>query len=96
VQDIVKQTQDMLSQYNTQMKQVSDLYAQNIGTDQGIFDPLGLTDSTAGSLRQYVPEPPDVFLNRTLMTGSDVAELNSTLISQYTSLTLDLDQNLAT
>jgi hypothetical protein len=30
------------------------------------------------------------------MTGSDIAELNSTLISEFTSLTLDINQNLAT
>jgi hypothetical protein len=52
-----------------------------------------------GSLRQLPTltlEPPSTFLNRTLMTGSDIAELTSTLITQYTSLTLDMNQNLVT
>jgi hypothetical protein len=97
VKDVIKQTQDMLGQYNTEMKQVSDLYAQNIGMDQGMFDPMALTDVAAVSPRAAMTvEPPSSFLNRTLMTGSDVAELNSSLISQYTSLTLDLNQNLVT
>jgi hypothetical protein len=95
--DLIKQTQDLMSQYNASMEQVSALYAENIGTGMGVFDAMTLTDSTVGSLRgPMVLEPPSTFLNRTLMTGSDIAELNTALISQYTSLTLDLDQNLVT
>jgi hypothetical protein len=97
--DVIKQTTDMLNQYNDSMSQVSDLYAENIGTGLGQIDPLMLTDSAVGSLRQLPTltlEPPSTFLNRTLMTGSDIAELTSTLITQYTSLTLDMNQNLVT
>jgi hypothetical protein len=95
IKDVLKQTQDMLDQYNTQMKGVADQYADVLGNDMGSIDPLTLTDSTVGSLRAFTPEPPSVFLNRTLMTGSDIAELNSTLIANFAALTLDINQTLS-
>lgn len=95
--DLVKQTQDELDQYNGSMQTISDLYAKNIGSDGGIIDPLGLTDSANSNPQGvFVAEPPDTFLNRTLMTGSDIAELTTTLITEFTSLTLDISQNLST
>jgi hypothetical protein len=96
ISDIQQQTQDMLDKYNTQTKAVADQYVSTFGIGNGTINPLDLTDSTVSSRSSLVLEPPSVFLNRTLMTGSDIAELNSTLISQFTSLTLDLNQNLAT
>ncbi|MDR5839316.1 hypothetical protein [Caballeronia sp. LZ034LL] len=96
INDIAKQTQTMLDQYNTETKAVADQYLSTFGAGMGTINPLDLTDSSASSRGAFVSEPPSVFLNRTLMTGSDVAELNSALISQFTALTLDLDQNLAT
>jgi hypothetical protein len=77
------------------MKGVADQYADVLGNDMGSIDPLTLTDSTVGSLRAFTPEPPSVFLNRTLMTGSDIAELNSTLIANFAALTLDINQTLS-
>jgi hypothetical protein len=95
ISDIAQQTQDMLGQYNTQMKAVADKYADTFGSGVTLIDPLAVTEASTSS-HAMVIEPPSAFLNRTLMTGSDIAELNSTLISEFTSLTLDINQNLAT
>jgi flavodoxin len=98
-QDVIKQTTELLDQYNTEMKSVSDKYASVIGTDMATFDPMELTDSASLSGSDgmgYTYETPDSFLNRTLMTGSDIAELNTALITEFTSLTLDISQNLVT
>jgi hypothetical protein len=95
-QDYLKQTQDMLAQYNTQMKSVSDQYGDVIGNNLAYFDVTQLTDAPGTTTGLHTYEPADTFLNRTLMTGSDVAELNSSIIEQYASLTLDVSQNLAT
>lgn len=96
-QDIIGQTQTMTDQYNASMKSVSDMYASVLGSDPAMFDPLQLTsDPAAVTGVTHTYEPPDTFLNRTLMTGSDISELDSALITQFTSLTLDLNQNLVT
>jgi hypothetical protein len=95
--DVIKQTSDMLESYNEKNAAVQDAYqALGMGND-AVFDPMQLTDvgKTSG-LANYHYEPASSFLSRTLMTGSDVAELNTTLISEFTSLTLDLSQNLVT
>ncbi|WP_244832396.1 hypothetical protein [Caballeronia sp. TF1N1] len=95
-QDIIKQTSDMLESYNEKMGNVEDAY-QALGlTDLAQFNPMQLTDVGAGATAPHQYEPADSFLNRTLMTGSDIANLQNALISQFTSLTLDPNQNLVT
>lgn len=97
-QDIMNQTNELLAKYNADMKLVSDQYGSVIGSGLAYFDPMQLTDSSVapspGGTYRY--EPSDTFLSRTLMTGSDIAELNSALISEFASSTLDLNQTLAT
>lgn len=96
-QDVIKQTNDLLESYNEKSADVQDAYRALGMGDGAIFDPMQLTD--IGSLAQpqaYQYEPASSFLNRTLMTGSDIADLQNALISQFTSLTLDPNQSLVT
>ncbi|MFP3556413.1 hypothetical protein SB861_37720 [Paraburkholderia sp. SIMBA_049] len=96
--DVLQQTNELLEKYNADMQSVADKYGSVIGSNLAYFDPMQLTDVSAPPTpgHAYVYEPADSFLNRTLMTGSDIAELNSTLIEQYVSLTLDVSQSIAT
>lgn len=91
-QDIINQTEQVSADYNTQSKTISDLFDQNVANLSGV-DSSALTDAAS---QQYQAESPSSFLSRTLMTGSDISELDSQLISQFTSLTLDTSQNLVT
>jgi hypothetical protein len=91
-QDIIKQTNDMLESYNAKEADVQDAYKALGTSDLASFDPTQLTDTG----RSHTYEPASSFLNRTLMTGSDIAELTTSLISEFTSLTLDPNQNLVT
>jgi hypothetical protein len=94
-QDVIKQTTEMLESYNAKQADVQDAY-RALGLDNmASFDPMQLTD-TGKPTQQHVYEPASSFLNRTLMTGSDIAELTHALISQFTSLTLDPAQTLVT
>lgn len=86
VQDIVAKTQDVLDSYKDQSRAISELYEQNIGYGRGLLDPTLLTDFG----RVYV-EGADTFLARTLMTGSDIAELSNTLLTNFTELTLSTE-----
>lgn len=96
-QDIYGETQTMMDQYNASMKSVSDTYAYVLGSDPAAFNALQLTDDpTAVTGISHTYEPSETFLNRTLMTGTDISELDSALITKFTSLTLDIHQNLVT
>jgi hypothetical protein len=84
VQGYAEKSEAAEKDYEQQSQQISDLYAQNIGSDRGIFDPMSLT-----SIGSLLIESPDAFLNRTLMTGSDIAQLTQDLLSNFTELTLE-------
>lgn len=88
VENIMAKNQGVLDEYEKASKQIADLYAKNLGGDFS-FDPAAFTGaSNAGS---FVVEPSSVFLARTLMTGSDIAELSMSMVSDFTSLTLNTE-----
>lgn len=85
VREIQGDLEDLNKSYKSQMNTISDLYAQNIGSDMGMLDPLGLTDTNLGVWM----ETSDQFLQRTLMTGTDIAELSKDLLNNFASITTD-------
>lgn len=88
IAEITEQTQNLLKDYSEQTKQIGQAFEDNIGYDSGMINPLSFTD-TFGFSR----ESPTSFLSRTLMTGSDIAQLSNDLISGFTQVTLNTDQN---
>jgi hypothetical protein len=87
-QDILKETERLMSQYKSDMEDVAAKYSQMFGTGaRGMIDPLLLTDSTYSQYR----DPPGVFMERTLMCGSDVAKMSNELIARFTDTSLKLD-----
>lgn len=82
-QEVYSDMQKMQESYAAGMKTVQDLYAQNIGYDMGTINPLGLTDVNFGVLT----ETPQSFLDRTLMTGSDLAQLSMDLLENFADIT---------
>jgi hypothetical protein len=84
--DILDRTQDVVEQFEAESQKLTELYATNIGYDNGVFDPMSLTD--AGRI---LIEGPEGFLTRTLMTGSDIAEATHSLLSEFATLTLSTD-----
>lgn len=85
-QGILADAQDVMKRYEQQKRELEELYAQNIGYDRGLIDPLSLVDIDQGPL-----ETREIFLGRTLMTGSDIAELTHSLLSNFATLTLSTD-----
>lgn len=81
--DILGRTEDLMTNYNKEMKLLSDMYEKNLGYGNGSFDPTSLTNSPLLTL-----ESPDSFLQRTLMTGSDIAKLSMEMVYQFTDLSL--------
>jgi len=79
--DTMKETQDVMNQYNTESKEIQEQYASMFGTSgRGIIDPNSFINI----------ESLDAFLSRTLITGSDVNDLSFAFIDNFTDITLDL------
>lgn len=86
IADIVSKTQEVQAAYEKESKRIADLYAQNFGYGNGVIDPLNLLDGTG-----FSNETSDSFLTRTLMTGSDIAELSLDMLTHFTDLTLSTE-----
>lgn len=73
--------------YNKESEQISQQFAQTFGYDTGVIDPMSLTDSSSGNF----VETSSQFLSRTLMTGTDIAELSMDMLNNFTVYTLRTD-----
>lgn len=77
------ETQNLIQSYETEMDKIQALFNENLNGSTNIIDPMMLTDST----RNFI-ESSASFLERTLMTGSDVVELSQSLVNNFASITL--------
>lgn len=82
--ELVKQTERVMQQYNTDAKEIQSKYEEMFGTGgQGVIDPM-----------QFISmESLDTFLSRTLLTGSDIADMSLNMINNFTDVTLSVDQD---
>jgi hypothetical protein len=101
-QDTMGKTQDLLTSYNQDALQIQQQTTALLGSDNGIIDPLAYSnaDQTGGTGLMSVSdvssttsavETADIFLSRTLMTGSDLAGLSLDMIGNFADLTLSSD-----
>lgn len=77
--------QNAMKEYERQAEEISKLFQQNIARNSNALDPLTLTDVTS----ETIPETRDTFLTRTLMTGSDIAELSNEMLTNFAELTVN-------
>ena len=85
---ILAETQAMMERYKSDMLEVQKQYEEMFGTGtNGVIDPLMLTSASQLNLG----ESRGSFLERTLMCGSDVAELSQDLVRNFSDTTLNLD-----
>ena len=85
-EEFAMKTQQTLEEYEGALEEISSKMKELVGTNGAVIDPLAFLDSTNGT---FGAESRDSFLARTLMTGSDVAEMSIDLISEFTNITLD-------
>lgn len=85
-QRTLQQTQDVIKQYEEESRKIRELWVENIGTSRGIIDPLELTESFGVTM-----ESMDSFLQRTLMSGSDVADFSLDLLTNFVDITLSTE-----
>lgn len=87
LQNMMVETQTLLNDYNEQSKVVAGRMEELFGGTNDAVDPLSLTEvslPTRGEL-------PDTFLARTLMTGDEIAELSTEMLSSFAELTLNTE-----
>lgn len=85
-QETLQKTQDLLSEYSDKMKEISSAYKELYGEGStGLIDPLWFTDAAGINGTESL----DSFLDRTLMTGSDIANMSIILIERFASITTD-------
>ena len=86
-QDFMAQAQDLIEEYERQSKEISDMYDNLFGTGgRAGLDPMELTHAGLSTF-----ESSESYLQRTLMTGSEIAELSNSLLTNFTRNTLQID-----
>ena len=82
-QDVLGQTEDLLNSYKAETQAIVDAFNANLGGSNIQFDPTALTDAA-----NFIPETPNSFLSRTLMTGSDIAEISHSMLTNFAAMTI--------
>lgn len=83
-QEIYNKSQTMLQEYEQRSEEISKLQAELFNQT---LDITSITDA----LKSYSYEPRDSYLSRTLMTGSDIAELTMNLIHNFTDYSMNTE-----
>lgn len=86
IQDMMSDLNSLQDKYREQTEKIEELTAELIGSGKGIIDPTLLTESTFN----FINESSDSFLTRTLLSGSEIAELSNDMIEGFADLTLQL------
>ena len=84
--EIQKDTASVIVDYQNQMKEIASLFEKNLGSTGVVLDPTIITEAT-----DSVYESPDSFFTRTLMSGTDVADMSINMLSNFADITLSLD-----
>lgn len=66
------------------LKQIAQFTEENLSTGLDYINPLSFTEAISAA-----SESPEAFLTRTLLTGTDIAQLGLTMLENYASITLD-------
>lgn len=85
--EYAQKTQELQEEYGAESKRISSLFQETFGSGNALFDPLSLTESTFGKFT----ETQAAFLSRTLMTGTDIAELTKDLLNNFARYTITTD-----
>lgn len=83
--DMVTQSMELQAQFESELDKLNEKYAAEFGQN-GILDPSQIADILLAK-----NEPPESFLQRTLMVGSDIANLSIDMLHNFTKITLSTD-----
>ena len=86
MQKIIKEQTGLETEFDKQMDEIARLTELNLDTTLDMIDIQGYTE--ASFTQMY--ELPSTFINRTLLTGSDICEITSGMVSGFAELGLQL------
>ena len=88
--DIIEQMDSAQTAYEEESERIMELAEEVLGVTNNTFNPMIFTDATEtfGESRQS-------FLDRTLMTGSDIARVSHGIIEDFVDLTIALPRSIA-
>ena len=86
MQQMAAEQQRVMEEYQSEAREIRQQWVNTFGTDRGIIDPADITDAFGVTM-----ESVDAFLQRTLMTGSDVADMSLDLLTNFVDMTLNTD-----
>jgi hypothetical protein len=86
-QEMMVKTQEMMAQYEKDSKRIQDMFVKEFGMGDFHWDPNMLTNTNFGG----VSEIPQCFLDRTLLTGGDIAEMSLNMVRDFADMTLNLN-----
>jgi hypothetical protein len=89
-QKMIAELQSAAEKANREAKKIQETYLKEFGYNNTYIDPMMFVESA-----NIVNESSDTFLTRTLMTGSDVAQLSTDLLTNFATYTLSLDRPFA-
>lgn len=87
--NLAKQQQEVMDEYNSKGRDIDKLWQENLGFGRIDIDPILLTDQATNTF--YPPESSAVFLSRTLLTGSEIADMTSSILSNFASISLSTE-----
>jgi len=93
IADLNEQLEVLGQENKEEMDKIAEMIAELGGNNGLSFDPMQLTDVSAGNgsgTGSYVPESLDEFIHRTTMTGSEVVDITLTMVSDFAELNLQL------
>ncbi len=80
--EVMEKTQDLVAQFEKESKEIQEKYREEFGFGNGQFDPTLLTNSVFGRYEEL-----NVFLTRTLLTGSDIADMSMDMLTNFATYT---------
>lgn len=83
---IMRDTGRLMSEYEKELSKITSAYNEQFG-NYALIDPLKFTEIPT----QIYIEQPNIFLDRTLMTGTDVADISMNAINSFTDIMLQLN-----
>lgn len=84
-QELMLETEKLNTQFENQLEELENKYALEFGRN-GLLDPNQITDILFSA-----NEPPEAFLQRTLMVGSDIADMSLDMLTNFTKITLSTE-----
>lgn len=82
--EIMNKTREATDDFRKQTLDLQARYAEEFGYGNAQFNPMSLTQVG----HDFFTESSEAFLNRTLLTGSDIASMNGEMITNFVELTL--------